>query len=197
MRSRGARHVADDEQAERVLGARREADLAERDPELGDPAERIDLRRDVPDGVPRRVFVVVVGDVEVALHAGRVHDELVAGLVVVVRVDHELELLRRGAHVAAREQRDDAVGRRIVHAREHVEVAVVVRDAHLGAEPALRPLVRLVLEELIDDLRVLPRGVVGAAVERRRHRGARCHRGGGGGALGARGRGLDRDGRRR
>ena len=144
-------------QPEGVLGARREADLAERDPELGDPADRVDARRDVPDAVPRRVLVVVVGDGEVALHAGRVHDELVAGLLVVVRVDDELELLRRRAHVAPRQERHDAVGRGIVHAREHVEVPVVEGDARLGAEAALLSFVRLVLQELVDDLRVRPR----------------------------------------
>src|SRR5690606_18505057 len=101
--------VAPDAEAERVAGRVRVAELRERDAELGGPAERVDRRGDVPYAVPRRVLLVVVVDRVIALHAVRVDGELEAGAPVVVGVDDDLDLVRRPAHVAARERAHDAV----------------------------------------------------------------------------------------
>ena len=112
----------------------RVAELRQRNAELGRPPERIDARRDVPHAVPRVVLVAVVAHREVALHAVGIHGELEAAAPVVVRVDQELDLVRRPAHVAPRQRVHDAVRMRIEHAHEDVEVLLVVRDLELGLE---------------------------------------------------------------
>ena len=71
MRSFVARDLAPDHQAERVLVRLGEAQLAERNPELRDPAERVHAGGHVPDRVPRRILFGVIERVEVALHADR------------------------------------------------------------------------------------------------------------------------------
>ena len=69
---------------------------------------------------------------EVALHAVRIHGELEAAALVVVRVDQELDLVGRAAHVATRQRVHDAVRMRIEHADEDVEILLVERDLELG-----------------------------------------------------------------
>ena len=169
-----------------VAGGVRVAELGERDAELCGPAERVDRRGDVPHAVPRRVLLVVVVDRVVPLHAVRVDGELEAGAPVVVGVDDDLDLVRRPAHVAARERAHDAVRVRVVRAHEDVEVAVVERGPELGAERRVRADAGLELAEIGDRAGGSPDGVVGAAVD------ARCGRG----ALRDRGRGRARDAER-
>ena len=159
------RNVAQQQQPENMRILARKPDLAEWNTEFGDPSQRVDACRNVPHRVPRVVFVLVVRDVVVVLHAGGIHLELEARLLVVVRVDDDLDLIRVRGHIAAREQRDDAVRRRIVHAREDIEILVIVCDADVRLEARRLAFVGCVLRELIDDLGVLPNGIVAASVE--------------------------------
>ena len=167
-----ARDVAHDSEPEDVRRAAWKAHLAERDAVLGDPAQRVDRRGDIPHTVPRRILFAVVEGVEIALHALRIHGELVAGAPVVVRVDHDLHAVGRRAHVAAAEKGADAVGMRIVHPHEHVEIAIVVRDLHRGAEGCRGPAARRELLEGRDRGRAAPDRVVIPAVEDGRRCGA-------------------------
>src|SRR5688572_17878006 len=136
--------------------------------------------RYVPDRIPRRILVVVVRYIEVALYPCRIDDELIRGSTVMIRIDDELQLLRLRPHVTSAEQRDDAVRCRIVHPCHDVEVLVVVRDAYIGLEPRLRALLRLVLEKLVDRLRVDPRRIIELPVQIRGRlrpaRGRKCRR---------------------
>src|SRR5215210_736963 len=77
-----ARDIADNHEPKSVLFLVVEADLAEWNSELGDPSERVDFGRYIPDSVPRRVLGVVVVDVKVALHARRIDAKLVAGATI-------------------------------------------------------------------------------------------------------------------
>src|SRR2546423_1591305 len=88
-----ANDVTDDHQSEGVVGRLGVADLAERNPKFRGPANRIDQSRDIPDCVPGDVLARVVVRVVVSLDAGRIHGKLVSGSPVVVRVDHDLQLL--------------------------------------------------------------------------------------------------------
>ena len=102
----------------------------------------------------------------------RVHRELESGEPVVVRIDHDLELVRRPAHVAPGERGHDAVWMRVEGAHEHIEVALVVRRLELGAEARRLPLVRLELEKLRGRRCALPDRIVLAPVDHRRPVGA-------------------------
>ena len=144
------------------------AHLRERQAELRRPAERVDLRRDVPDGVPRAVLVAVVVDRLIHLHAGGVHAELVAGTPVAIRVDEQPDHVARRERVAPLEQLDDAVGVRIVRAHEHVQVRRVVGDLRLGLEAGARltALGGAPHPERRDRRRVAPDGILVDAVDR-------------------------------
>ena len=126
--------VADDAESEDVARAARKSHLAEGHAVLRDPSLCIDGCRDVPHAVPRRIFLAVVEGVEVALHTFRIHGELVARAAIVVRVDHDLHAIGRRRDIAPTEECADAVRVRIVHADEHIEVAIVVRNLHRRAE---------------------------------------------------------------
>ena len=161
----GASHIAPDGEPEGVRIGRGEAQLTERNPILGGPRILLHLRRHRPDGIPRDVFVAVVAHVYVALHAGRVDREAIAGAPVVVRVDHQVQPVRLRADVAAREERKQRIGARIEGAHEDVQVAVVVRHARLGAESErIAVLHRIELAEGVNDLRVTPGRVVIASI---------------------------------
>src|SRR5262249_23734739 len=126
-------HVSPDSKAERVARRMRVAELGQRDPEFSSPAERIDPRRDLPDGVPGLVLLLsVTVDGVVALHAGGVHRELKAGAAVVVGVDRDLDLVTADAGITACEELLYAVRMRVEGAHEHGEGACVV------SEPSLR-----------------------------------------------------------
>src|SRR4026209_351755 len=71
------RELAGNHESKSVLFLVVEADLAEWNAKLGDPAERVDFGRHIPDGVPVRILVVVVVDVEVSLHTSRIDAELI------------------------------------------------------------------------------------------------------------------------
>ena len=172
----GARNVAHNHEAEGVLFLVVESKLTKRNPELRHPAERVNASGDVPHSVPRLIFIVVIIHIEVTLDARRIDTELVTRAPIMIGVDHQLQLLGAGTHVTATKERDNAIGCGIVHASQHIEILVVVGDADFGLEPCLSAFLRLVLEELIDHLHVLPGGVVGLAVEHGRTRCARRHR---------------------
>ena len=128
----GARQVADDGHADRAAAAR-EAQLRERDVELGAPALGVARDLHVPHRVPAVVVGAVVEVVAVGLDAGGVDAELVGGAAVVVRVDGDLEPVGRRALVAAGEHAGDAAGLAVEGPDGDVERQVVVGDARLGA----------------------------------------------------------------
>lgn len=170
--------VTPDHDAERVRWLAREAELAQRHLELGDPPLPVDPRDDVPDAVPRLVFLAVVVDREVPLHAGGIHGHLHAGAPVVVGVHHDLDPLRRRPDIAAAEQRHDAVGVVVVHPHEDVQVLRIVGDPGRGAELRLAVLRRVEHLEPVDQLGLRPEGIVLAGGEHvRRRRPCRHRRG--------------------
>src|SRR5256885_14468171 len=66
---RCSRDVSNHHKSESVLCRVWKSELTEGNPEFRDPTHRIDSRRDIPDAIPARIFVVVVGDIEIAFHA--------------------------------------------------------------------------------------------------------------------------------
>src|SRR5512141_1268506 len=92
-------NVTDDHEAERVTRRVRKPKLAERNAELGNPSKGVYARCDVPYGVPARILVVVIVNVEVALHSSGIDTELVPGAAIMIRIDHQLELLRLSADI--------------------------------------------------------------------------------------------------
>src|SRR5258706_11473272 len=107
------RDLAADGQTKGVRLGRRVAQLAEGNAELGHPTGGIDAGRGVPHCVPRDVFVGVVENRDVALDARGIDRELEAAALVVVRVDQDLDLVGRGALIAASQERLDAVRMRV------------------------------------------------------------------------------------
>lgn len=98
-----------------------------------------------------------------------------------VGIDHELELLGVRAHIAPGKGGDDAVRRGIVHAREDVQIPVVISDADFCLEARLLALVGVILEELVNHLCRGPSWINGASVEHGWDEGARGAGGGGSG----------------
>ena len=87
--------------------------------------------------------------------------------MVVVRVDHDLEVVRLHVGVATDEARDDVLRTvLLVHARADVQRFGVVEKAHVGALGPRFPFLRVDLRELGDGRRLRPGLVVEAAVER-------------------------------
>ena len=131
------------------------------------PSESM-LRRRLPDAVPRGVGIRRADAERVELHAGRVDVEEGAAEVVVVRVDHDLEVVRLHVAVATDEARDDVLRSvLLVHARADVQRFGVVDEAHVGALGARLPFLRVDLGEVRDGRRLRPGLVVETAVERR------------------------------
>ena len=136
----------------------------------------VDVRRGLPHRIPRRIAARRADADVVALRAGRVEVEEGAAQVIVVAVDHELEVIRIEVGVAAHEARRHtlrALG--VVHLRAHVQRVVVKEKTDFGA---LRPglaFVRIDLPELRDRRRRLPRLVVELGVEHDRGGSTRGH----------------------
>src|SRR6185369_17974170 len=130
--------------------------LREWNSELGGPAQRIDLRGDIPHRVPRAVLLAIIKNRVIALHAVRVHVEIESRAFVVVRIDEDDDLIARATYITARERMHDAVWMRIVRAHEHEQVVLIERDLEFGAERRIRVFARLELAEFGDLARGLP-----------------------------------------
>src|SRR5207245_205461 len=133
---------------ERVRGPGNVAQLRERDPELGGPPERVDLRAYVPYRVPSVVLLAVVVHRVITLHAGGVHGELEARAAVVVGVHHDLQLIGGGPNVPPREQLENAVGMGVERADKDVEVAGGVGDVGCGGGAVIAVVYGLALPAL-------------------------------------------------
>ncbi len=106
----------------------------------------------------------------VTLHAGGVHVEGEARAVIVVRVDHDAEPIRiHQRHVAAAEP--GLEGATIVESDADVDRLGVVEHPRLGPLAGGRTLLRIDLDELVDDGGAGPRRLVQEPVDPNR---ARC-----------------------
>ena len=159
------------------------AELRQGYAEFRGPPERIDLRRNIPHGVPRIVLLIAVTvDGIVALHTAWIHPEFKTGTAVVVGIDDDLDLITADALVAAGEERLDAVRVRVKRPHKHVEVVVVVGDFGLSLDARLAILARDHLPECPNRLGRTPDLVVVLPVDHNggegslRH-GRRCKRG--------------------
>ncbi len=128
----------------------REAQLRERNVELGGPSGGIARHAHRPDGVPAAVAARIVEPVAILLHARRVDGEFVRGAAIVVRVDEYAEPVARRIVVAARQKGDDSVRLGVVRADLHVQRRRVERHAKLGALARRGALARLALDECGD-----------------------------------------------
>src|SRR5258705_4132798 len=115
-----------------LLLARRVAERLERDDHLRRPARLVAVHLHVPDGVPVVVRVVLVEDERVADRAERIGLEEKRRAAIVKRIEDDREVLvLKEAAVAAHLVGDHAIGCAVVHARGHVDVAVVEEHPHL------------------------------------------------------------------
>ena len=125
--------------------------------------------------------MLIVVDRVVAFHAGRIHGELVAGASIVIRVNHDLQLIGGCPDVAPSEELENRVGMRVECPNEDVDVTVVVGNFGFGREAGISILLRLELTELSDRRRRAPDLVVVPAVDE-----GRVHRAHGRGRRGGR-----------
>src|SRR4029077_11941454 len=121
--------------------------------------------------------------------AGRVDGEFEARAPIVVRIDHDVQLVGGRPHVAPGEQLENAVRMRVERPDEYVEVVIVVGDLGLGPKPGISVFTWLELAELGDRGRGAPDLVVVATIDHHRVRRARgARRGGGRRGIGSAGR---------
>ena len=151
----------------------REPQLRIRDAHLRGPAERIDFRRRGPDRIPPLIAVELI-----AAHAGGIHLEQRLVAVIVIRIEHDDELVRRQRIerpvvavrieqlIAARERRVHAArALRLGHARADVDRLIIVEQPNLRGHRRRRALLRLVLPQPRDRRRGAPRRVVEASID--------------------------------
>ena len=126
--------LAPDLQAPGLLrGRRRVAQLRERNPQLGGPAERVDGGRNFPDRIPGRIAAAAEA-VGVLLDARGIDLEEQASDVIVIGVEDHFEIIGVHVGVAPHEASPDpARAGVVVHPRADVDRRVVVREPHLGA----------------------------------------------------------------
>src|SRR5438270_3098777 len=185
--------IAPDRKAEDIAHRMSVPQLRQRNAELRGPAERVDLGRDLPNTVPRIVFLLIVTVHRiVALDASGVYRELEAGAAVVVGIYDDLDMVTADAEVAAGQELLDTVGMRVKGSHENVEIAVVVGDPGFGREARVRILGRLELPEVLDDGRQAPDRVVILPIDHRRGRSAVRHSSRGVGRRRVRWRGIGR-----
>ena len=166
-----AAHLAHQREADGAAIGVVEAQLRERDPELGAPAVRVAAHLDVPHRVPAVVARAVVEVVPVPLHANRVDRELVGRSVIEIGIDDHLHPVGGRGLIAPREDADDAVGFAVEGADGDVERIVVERDPRFGAVAGRLALGGLALDEGPDDGGLLPGALVQAAVDDHRFTG--------------------------
>jgi hypothetical protein len=166
----GARDLADDLEAPLVDIAEREPQLVERDAELRGPALLGRGHVAGPHRVPRPVFLGVVGQHHVALHAGGVELEHVGGALVVIAVDRDHHRVTGRIDIAPREQPADVVRLRIVGPHADVDRVIVVLDREARLELRLAAVLGKALAEPALHRRGRPAGFVEPAVDRDRAR---------------------------
>ena len=140
-------------------------ELRQGDPKLGRPAERVDARRDFPDGIPGEILVPIIVDLRIELHARRVDSEFEARAAVVIGVEKQPDHVGGSEVIAAGEHGDDAVRMRIEGADKDVQVRRVVRDLRLGRQLRWPPFARPPFLEVADACGVMPDLVVVSAVD--------------------------------
>ncbi len=152
----------------RLAGSDRESQLRKRNPELRRPSLLMDQRAHVPDRVVIGARPGVVEPRHVALHAVRIGIEGVAGRVIVTWIKRELDRIAAWKGIAAPEGRRDL--RRIPHVVDDCDVhrPVVVGDLHHRPLGGRLHVVGIVLDHVVDGLRIQPDLVVQPAVDPRR-----------------------------
>ncbi len=148
-----------------LLGRRREAQLRQRNSELGHPALFVHSGRHVPNRIPRVILAGVVEQVFISLDTRRVHPEFKRGSAVEIRVDAHRQPVGRRIQIASRELPDDLVGLAVVGADTDVKRPIIVEHSCLGALARGLPLVRIPLHEVGDRLRQRPDRLVQPPVE--------------------------------
>ncbi len=143
----------------------RESELAPGNGELGRPSVRLDARPGVPDGVPVAVALGVVEKEDVLLRAGGVHGEEEGRALVVVAVESDVDPIRGGIPVPARQVADDLAGLRIVRLDAYVDAAVVVNRPDGGSLRRRQSVVGFVLHKTLDGGRRRPVRLVEDAVD--------------------------------
>ena len=147
-----------------------EAELVERDAELGRPALLVVRHLAVPDRVPGGVplgLAVAQDEVDLAAAGGEV--ELEAGALVVVAVEADADHVDRVLLEVVAAAGVAVHLRRVVEGADRdVDVPVVVQDLDLGLLRGVGALDRHVLAVVARPLALLPRLVVEAAVDHRR-----------------------------
>ncbi len=166
-------HPHDVQPPDLALGGR-EPELREGNPHLRAPALVVDRHGGLPDAVPGVVLIGVVVEDAVADGAGGGHGEHRPGQVVVERVEADDDPVGDpvGVAVAPRQAAGDFRRFRVEHPRAHVDGVVVVDKAYFGLLGGWFPLVRVTLQESARRRGLLPVGLVEAAIDRDRARGA-------------------------
>ena len=106
-----------------------------------------DNMRGFPHAVPSVVVPTVILDYSVVDRSTGIHRKGIARLVVVMRVQANLNPIGFGPLVAAHQARDDLLGCRIVGHDPHVERLVVVRQLYGSLFARWLPLLWLALDE--------------------------------------------------
>ena len=132
------------------------------DGDLDKPAFSGDFRFARPDSVPGRIVVpALVGHFRFALGSVGIGDEIVGGPVVVIGVEHELEIVVViDDGVAPHFPGDDFAGFGIITFDADVEVLFVIEESHLGFFGCRSSLLRLTLGEIALEQGILPGRIV-------------------------------------
>jgi hypothetical protein len=152
---------------------RLEANGAERDVDFRGPALAVNSRRSVPHALPIAIDVgggaaaaafAFVEDLLLELGAKRRGQEHVAVARIVKGVEDDLEVVfvEQAIGIAPHFRSRDR--QRRIRAHADVEMALVVKNANLGAIGGRRAFLRLLLEKAIDDGSRLPGGLIEDAV---------------------------------
>ena len=144
---------------------RPEAELGERDTELGRPPLVVEGHGRGPDPVPGAVVPGVVEDRRVTLHVARAHLEHDAGQVIVSRVQVDPDPVRVGRPVPARQTAHNALRLAVPHPGADVECLVVVGDAQLRGLGGRLALVRVPLAKVHGGRRRAPGRIVQPPVD--------------------------------
>jgi hypothetical protein len=135
------------------------------DGDLEDPALVVDPGLGIPDAVPVGIELAVF-DQPIELGPERVDLEEVAVAPIVEGVECDGDgVLAPEVSVAQHRLGDDALGLAVVVADAEVEVVEVAEDADLGALADRGALLRLGLDQAIDDRGPLPDGIVEPAID--------------------------------
>src|SRR5947208_3307143 len=141
------------------------AKLGEGDLHLRGPAQGIDRGADLPDRIPREVVAPARIDVAVVVGPGGVHPEAVRGQMVVMGIEEKREVIGREVLVTANQTAPDLPRLPIEEPRSHVESIVPDQDADLRPLGDRLPLLRVMLREPIDRLRLRPDRLVQLSVQ--------------------------------